>query len=142
MLILTRKTKQSIMIGDVEITVLSNDGTKVRLGIDAPFHVPVHRKEIYLEIQGQGQESAGSRQPDLDSTIQGEPSKSSDSLGSSHAERRSAYPIVTGFRRRGGAAGGVTGDAPYQAVAENRRDENLASEEQPKRPRPRTAAGL
>lgn len=66
MLVLTRKAKQSIMIGDdIEVMVLSNDGTKVRLGIQAPSNVPVHRTEIYLEIQVQGQESAGSVQHDL-----------------------------------------------------------------------------
>ena len=60
-LVLTRKTKQSIMIGDeIEVTVLSNDGTKVRLGIQAPLDVPVHRTEIYLEIQSQGRDSSGS----------------------------------------------------------------------------------
>ncbi len=62
-LVLTRKAKQSIMIGDdIEVTVLSNDRAKVRLGIQAPSNVPVHRTEIYLEIQAQGRESAGSEQ--------------------------------------------------------------------------------
>jgi carbon storage regulator len=46
------------MIGDdVEVTVLSADGGKVRLGIQAPSEVPVHRTEIYMAIQqehGQG----------------------------------------------------------------------------------------
>jgi carbon storage regulator len=66
MLVLTRKAKQSIMIGDdIEVMVLSNDGTKVRLGIQAPSDVSVHRTEIYLEIQTQGPESAGSEQQDL-----------------------------------------------------------------------------
>ncbi|TML25603.1 MAG: carbon storage regulator CsrA [Actinobacteria bacterium] len=52
MLVLTRKPKQSIMIGDdVEVTVLSIDGEKVRLGIQAPSDVPVHRIEIYMAIQ-------------------------------------------------------------------------------------------
>jgi carbon storage regulator len=51
------------MIGDdIEITVLSNNGTKVRLGIRAPADVTVHRNEIYLEIQTQGRESAGAEQ--------------------------------------------------------------------------------
>ena len=54
MLVLTRKVKQSIMIGDdVEVTVLRVHGEKVRLGIQAPSDVPVHRTEIYLEIQRQ-----------------------------------------------------------------------------------------
>jgi carbon storage regulator len=63
MLVLTRKAKQSIMIGDnIEVMVLSSDDTKVRLGIQAPSNVSVHRTEIYLEIQAQ---SAGSEQHDL-----------------------------------------------------------------------------
>jgi len=64
MLVLTRKPKESIMIGDdIEVTVLSSDGTKVRLGIQAPSDVPVHRKEIYLEIQAQGRVSADGEAP-------------------------------------------------------------------------------
>jgi carbon storage regulator len=59
MLVLTRKVRQSIMIGDdVEVTVVSTDGTKVRLGIQAPTEIPVHRTEIYLEIQSQGRDGA------------------------------------------------------------------------------------
>ncbi len=52
MLVLTRKSNQSIMIGDdVEISVLSVMGEKVRIGIQAPQEIPVFRTEIYLEIQ-------------------------------------------------------------------------------------------
>ena len=51
MLVLTRKSNQSIMIGDeIEVSVLSVMGEKVRIGIQAPQHIPVFRKEIYLEI--------------------------------------------------------------------------------------------
>jgi carbon storage regulator len=51
-LVLTRKTNQSIMIGDaVEISVLSVSRDKIRLGITAPRDVPVFRKEVYLSIQ-------------------------------------------------------------------------------------------
>ena len=51
LLVLTRKSNQSIMIGDeIEISVLSVMGEKVRIGIQAPQKVPVFRKEIYLEI--------------------------------------------------------------------------------------------
>jgi carbon storage regulator len=65
-LVLTRKSGQSIVIGDdIEVTVLSNNGTKVRLGIQAPADVSVHRTEIYLEIQTQGRESDDSEQHDL-----------------------------------------------------------------------------
>ena len=52
MLVLTRKTNQSIMIGDaVEISVLAVSRDKIRLGITAPRDVPVFRKEVYLSIQ-------------------------------------------------------------------------------------------
>ncbi len=52
MLVLTRKSNQSIMIGDeIEVSVLSVMGDKVRIGIQAPREVPVFRREVYLEIQ-------------------------------------------------------------------------------------------
>ena len=52
MLVLTRKSNQSIMIGDeIEISVLSVVGDKVRLGIQAPRTVPVYRHEVYVAIQ-------------------------------------------------------------------------------------------
>jgi carbon storage regulator len=51
-LVLTRKSNQSIMIGDeIEVSVLSVIGEKVRIGIQAPRSVPVYRREVYLEIQ-------------------------------------------------------------------------------------------
>ena len=60
MLVLTRKSNQSIMIGDeIEISVLAIMGEKVRIGIDAPRKVPVFRKEVYLEIQQE--KAAGGR---------------------------------------------------------------------------------
>jgi carbon storage regulator len=53
MLVLTRKTNQSIMIGDdVEVTVLAVSRDKIRLGITAPREVPVYRKEVYVSIHG------------------------------------------------------------------------------------------
>jgi len=49
MLVLTRKSSQTIVIGDdIEITVLGVTPRTVRLGIQAPRHVPVFRKEIHL----------------------------------------------------------------------------------------------
>jgi carbon storage regulator len=52
LLVLTRKSNQSIMIGDdIEISVLAIMGEKVRIGITAPREVPVFRTEVYLEIQ-------------------------------------------------------------------------------------------
>jgi carbon storage regulator len=59
MLVLTRKSNQSIMIGDdIEISVLAIVGEKVRIGIQAPRDVPVFRKEVYLEIQDERAEAA------------------------------------------------------------------------------------
>jgi carbon storage regulator len=52
MLVLTRKPNQSIVIGDdIELTVLEVRGDQVRIGINAPRQVPVHRKEIYEQIR-------------------------------------------------------------------------------------------
>jgi carbon storage regulator len=52
MLVLTRRTKQSIMIGDdIELSVLSVSGEKVRIGIEAPDEVPIFRKEVYVRIE-------------------------------------------------------------------------------------------
>ncbi len=51
MLVLTRKSNQSIMIGDdIEVSVLSVVGDKVRLGIQAPRDIPVFRSEVYLKL--------------------------------------------------------------------------------------------
>lgn len=62
MLVLTRRVTQSIMIGDdVEVVVTEVKGDKVRLGIVAPPHVAVHRREVYEKIQGQ-REAVPSRQ--------------------------------------------------------------------------------
>jgi carbon storage regulator len=57
LLVLTRKSNQSIMIGDdIEVSVLAVMGEKVRIGIAAPRSVPVFRKEVYLEIKLDGVE--------------------------------------------------------------------------------------
>lgn len=56
MLILTRRISESVIIGDeVKITVLGVKGNQVRLGIDAPKTVSVHREEIYQRIQQEKQ---------------------------------------------------------------------------------------
>jgi carbon storage regulator len=52
MLVLARKTDEKIKIGDnIELTVVEIRGDKVRIGIDAPKEIPVHREEIYRKIQ-------------------------------------------------------------------------------------------
>ncbi|ETT87873.1 carbon storage regulator CsrA [Viridibacillus sp. FSL R5-0477] len=58
MLVLTRKTGESIMVGDqIELKVLSVDGDQVKLGIVAPKSVKVHRSEVYQSIQQQNKEA-------------------------------------------------------------------------------------
>ncbi|MBK3494829.1 carbon storage regulator CsrA [Viridibacillus sp. YIM B01967] len=58
MLVLTRKTGESIMIGDqIELKILSVDGEQVKLGIVAPKTVKVHRSEVYQAIQEQNKEA-------------------------------------------------------------------------------------
>ena len=56
MLILTRRIHEKIIIGDDEITlvVLGINGNQVKLGIDAPESIMVHREEIYQKIQEEG----------------------------------------------------------------------------------------
>jgi carbon storage regulator len=52
MLILTRRVKETVMIGDdIKVTVLSVKGNQVQVGIGAPKDVPVHREEIYERIK-------------------------------------------------------------------------------------------
>ena len=77
MLVLTRKSNQSIMIGDeIEVSVLSVMGEKVRIGIQAPQKVPVFRKEIYLEIHRE----AGAAGSNHDGTHDGHVAKVDESL--------------------------------------------------------------
>lgn len=63
MLILTRKIGESLLIGDnVEITVLSVRGNQVKLGVNAPKNISVHREEIYHRIKALADDTADEKQ--------------------------------------------------------------------------------
>jgi len=66
MLVLSRQRDETIMIGDeIEITIVDIRGDKVRLGINAPRTVQVHRKEVYDAIQRENAEASRVRVEDL-----------------------------------------------------------------------------
>ncbi len=72
MLVLTRKSNQSIMIGDdIEVSVLAIMGEKVRIGIQAPRDIPVFRKEVYLEIQDERVSARSEAREEVDEAIRG-----------------------------------------------------------------------
>jgi carbon storage regulator len=65
MLILTRRVGETLVIGDdVNVTVLGVRGNQVRLGVNAPKEVAVHREEIYQRIQNEGDNSDPSKSGD------------------------------------------------------------------------------
>jgi carbon storage regulator len=66
-LVLTRRANQSIMIGaDVVVTVLEVRGDQVRIGIDAPRSVSVHREEVFRELEAANRAAASPKSDALD----------------------------------------------------------------------------
>ena len=67
MLILTRRVGETVVVGDnVSVTVLGFKGSQVRLGIDAPADVSVHREEIFNRLQLQDQDEPEKQNSDSD----------------------------------------------------------------------------
>ena len=75
MLVLSRQRDETIMIGnDIELTVVDIRGDKVRLGIKAPSHIAVHRKEVFEAIRLENEEAAHlakNELPDITTTVPG-----------------------------------------------------------------------
>ena len=66
MLILTRKLGESIAIGDgIKVTLLEVQGKQVKIGVQAPGNVAIHRQEIYEKIQQENLHAAGASEQDL-----------------------------------------------------------------------------
>ena len=90
MLVLSRQSDETIMIGDdIEVTVVDIRGDKVRLGINAPKEISVHRKEVYDAIRRENRAAAQVKPEDLSGSRQDQPAKT-----------RSQRPPHKGTRRR------------------------------------------
>lgn len=88
MLVLSRHRDETIMIGDdTELTIIDIRGDKVRIGIKAPPHVPVHRKEVYDAIRLENEQAMSLADPDLKTSRPG-------GGGRSAAAARIANPVV------------------------------------------------
>ncbi len=80
MLVLSRQRDETIMIGDdVEITVVDIRGDKVRLGITAPRHIQVHRKEVYDAIKRENQQASQLSPRDVSDAVLREANKNKPS---------------------------------------------------------------
>ena len=90
MLVLSRQRDETIMIGDeVEITVVDNRGDKVRLGITAPRHIQVHRKEVYEAIKRENQQAANLKPKDVSNIVGPPQAKEPDSPPKGNGHRPS-----------------------------------------------------
>ena len=104
MLILTRKLGESITIGDeIKVTVLGVFGRQVRIGIEAPAKVVVHREEVYVKIQKENRKAAKSVKQDLANVV-----KILKDKITGETDKKKKTPDIkykkSGKRQRGGAS--------------------------------------
>jgi carbon storage regulator len=104
MLVLSRQRDETIMIGDdIEVTVVDIRGDKVRLGINAPKEISVHRKEVYDAIRRENRAAAQVKPEDLPGSI--------GKIGPQKTPQQQRPPHNGG---PGGSGGGGPGGAPQQ----------------------------
>ena len=95
MLVLSRQRDETIMIGDdVQITVVDIRGDKVRIGINAPRHIQVHRKEVYDAIKRENEQAAKLSPRDVADVVErdadeNKPDKESRGAGKSKLDKES-----------------------------------------------------
>lgn len=92
MLILTRKLGESITIGDnIKVTVLGVYGRQVRLGIEAPLKVVVHREEIYVKIQQENRKASQADKDELSNAVEFLKGKYKDEIKKSDDKPKMRY---------------------------------------------------
>lgn len=85
MLILSRKPGESIVIdGRITVTITRLDGDVVKVGIEAPLDVPVHRREVYDEIQKNNKEALTRPEAKLPQLLPAKPTKTQSTLPHAH----------------------------------------------------------
>ncbi len=102
MLILTRKLGESITIGDeIKVTVLGIYGRQVRIGIEAPASIIVHREEVYLKIQEENRKASRTIKDDLLSIARIIKGKVRSDPGSSNQQTQLRYRPINPQKKRG-----------------------------------------
>jgi len=102
MLILTRKLGESITIGDtIKVTVLGIYGRQVRLGVEAPANVIVHREEVYLKIQEENRKASRTIKEDLMSIARMIKNRVKNSPAPSRGQPEVRYRVVPSPRKGG-----------------------------------------
>src|SRR5687767_11388241 len=124
MLVLSRQRDQTVMIGDeIEVTVVDVRGDKVRLGINAPKHVAVHRKEVYEAIRRENQAAARVRPEDLTRGAAGGSALPGQAQAPHMRLHRPDGASAAGGASTGGSSSAAVAPSPSASSAPARADE-------------------